>query len=298
MTDYQINGKKSLERAECSVRRLREHFAGLKASAIDSARIGQYISVRLDEGAANATINRELAALKRMFNLAARCTPPKLDRVPHIALLQERNIRTGFFEYSEFIALRDALPEHLKGFVTFGYKSGWRVSEIKDLQWGQVDLVQAIVTLNPGETKNSEARTMYMDDELLAVIERQRQMQKQRGMLLPYVFTNAAGTDQLKSFTTEWNRACAEADIGERRFHDFRRTACRNMVRAGIPERVVMQISGHKTRSVFDRYNIVSDGDLRIAAKRQEEYLHDLSRQISTKTRTVLEFPAREGLPQ
>jgi integrase len=84
----------------------------------------------MDEGATNATINRELSTLKRMLNLGAKQTPPKVDRVPHISMLKENNVRRGFFEHSEFVALRNALLSYLKGFVTFGYKTGWRFSEV------------------------------------------------------------------------------------------------------------------------------------------------------------------------
>ena len=75
----------------------------------------------------NATINRELAALKRMLNLGAVQTPPRVDRLPFIPMLKENNTRKGFFEHGDYLALRDTLPEHLKGFVTFAYKTGWRV---------------------------------------------------------------------------------------------------------------------------------------------------------------------------
>ena len=100
---------------------------------ITSPKIEACIENRLTEGAANASINRELSALKRMLNLGARQMPPKVYRVPYVPMLKENNVRKGFFEHAEFVALRDHLPDYLKGFVTFAYKKGWRVSEITGL---------------------------------------------------------------------------------------------------------------------------------------------------------------------
>lgn len=274
--DYKINGKKSLERAELSVEHLKGRFAGLKAVQITTPVINEYVLSRLEAGAAHATINRELAALKRMFNLGLRQTPAIVDKVPHIPSLNERNARKGFFEHGEYLALREALPDYLKGLVTFAYKCGWRLEEITGLKWSQVDLNQGIVRLEVGETKNDDGRTIYLDEELNAIFQKQWEYCKHADKQPIYVFQNHRGTDRLKRFYKTWKKACEDAGIGVKIFHDFRRTAVRNMVRSGVSERVAMMISGHKTRSVFDRYNIVNDQDLKLAAKRQSEYLESL----------------------
>ena len=291
LADYRVNNKKSLRSVEFNLNHLREFFEGFRVTQITTPKINAYIEKRLEEGAANATINRELAALKRMLNLGAQQTPPKVDRVPHIPMLKENNTRKGFFEHGDFIALRDALPSYLKGFVTFAYKTGWRVSEISGLTWSQVDRKQGIVWLEVGETKNDEGRTVHLDDELREIFNRQWELRRERKILTCYVFTNKDGMDKIKNFRKSWNTACEDAGIGRRLFHDFRRTAVRNMVRAGIPERVAMMVSGHKTRSVFERYNIVSDSDLRLAAQKQEAYLKT---QMVTKTVTIADFPIKK----
>jgi integrase len=272
--DYEINKKKSISKAKRSINHLKKSFGDMKANKINTTAIKNYIEVRLDEGASNASINRELAALKRLMNIGARQTPPKVDRVPYIAMLKENNVRKGFFEHDEFLKLRDYLPLYLKGLVTFAYKLGWRVSEITGLKWDQIDRVQGIVRLNPGDTKNDEGRTVYLDTELNEIINKQWELRKQSQRVLHYVFPNRTGNDKIKDFRFSWNKAFKDAEIDRKLMHDCRRSAVRNMIRAGISENVAMKISGHKTRSVFDRYNIVSGSDLKEASKRQELYLN------------------------
>ena len=287
LADYRINGKRSLVRAERSVEHLKTFFEGARVTHITSPAIQNYIEKRREQKAANATINRELAALKRMLNLGARQTPPKVDRVPFIPMVQENNVRKGFFEHGDFLKLRDGMPDHLKGFITFAYKTGWRLSEITGLTWDKVDFNQRVVRLDPGETKNNEARTVSMDDEVLEILQRQKELRGKSGIVLPNVFLNADGTDQVKRFDKSWKTACKTTEIGKRLFHDFRRSAVRNMVRAGVPERVAMMISGHKTRSVFERYNIVSEEDIKLAAQKQAVYLQS---QTVTFSGTIVDF--------
>lgn len=186
-------------------------------------------------------------------------------------MLKESNARKGFFEYAEFIALREQFALELQAVLTFGYHTGWRKNEILSLRWNQVDLNNRTVRLDPGTTKNGDGRTVILEGELLELFKQQwerRPVAKIPGqsptLLCAYVFHRRG--KPIKDFRDAWNKACTAAGLDGRIFHDFRRTAVRNMVRAGVPERVAMMVSGHKTRSVFDRYNIVNEEDLKQAA--------------------------------
>ena len=161
----------------------------------------------------------------------------------------------------------------LKGFVAFADKYGWRISAISSLTWKQVDRRQGVVRLEVEETKNDDARTVYLDDELKDIYSHQWENRKISRKILPYVFLNRSGTDRIKDITKAWKKACKEAGFGVKIFHDFRRITVRNMVRSEIPERIAMMIYGHKTRNVFDQYNIVNDQDLKLASLKQAEYL-------------------------
>lgn len=192
------------------------------------------------------------------------------------------NTRKGFFEHSDYDGLLAALPSYLRPVIAFAYRTGWRKGEILNLTWDRVDLREGLVRLEAGDTKNDEGRTVYLDPELKTILKQQF---KERRLGCPYVFHR--GGEKIEGFRKSWIAACKEIKQDGRLFHDFRRTAIRNLVRAGVPERVAMMISGHKTRSVFERYNIVSPEGLRQAALRQDAYLRSLEDHSNFHTGTV-----------
>ncbi len=251
-------------------------FCGYRAVNITTDGIREFIRKRQEEGAANGTINRSLALLRRMFRLAVE--DGKLRDVPHFPMLKEAPPRKGFLEYVDFQTLRQELPEHLRPVATTGYYTGMRLGEILGLRWNNVDFLSGELRLDPGTTKNDEPRTVPLTGELLEMLKSERQ----RNPHAEFVFTQNGR--RVGSFYKAWKSACKRAGLAGLLFHDLRRTGLRNLVRAGVPERVAMAISGHKTRAVFERYNIVSGRDLKDAARKLETYL---AQQNGDKTGTI-----------
>ena len=190
LNEYRANGRKSLDRMEDAVDHLREFFAGCRAQAISTERTLAYVRHRQEQQAANATINRELAALKRMFRLGEKAG--QVVRRPYIDMLQEHNARTGFFERSEFDAVLAHLPADLRAVFEVAYITGWRVkSEILTRQWAHVDFRSGWLRLEPGETKNDEGRQFPLTPDLRAVLERERSIagETTAGAIIPCVST-------------------------------------------------------------------------------------------------------------
>jgi integrase len=254
-------------------------FTGRRAHEATTQDIQAYTRERQTAGASNAEINRELALLKRAYNLAYRAE--RITKKPYIPMLVERNVRQGFFELREFEAILSHLPDSLRPPMTFAYYTGWRMaSEILKLTWSQVDLEAGTVRLEAHTTKNDDARPIYLPQVLLDVLEQQWQEHLEQYADCPYIFHRRG--NRVISYAKDWRKAITEAGLVGKLPHDFRRTAVRNLVRAGVPERVAMAITGHKTRSVFERYNIVSDGDLREAARRLDSAMTAQTTTLST----------------
>ncbi len=274
VTDYKANDRKSLDGVTRIVARLKNAFGHRRAHELRTADIQQYVVDRQtaprpdEEGAENATINRELAALKRAFNLALK--GEKILRKPYIPMLEEHNTRTGFLGEIEYLALRDALPAPLNHVLAFAYVYGWRKSEILALTWDRVDLTAGTVRLDPDTTKNDEGRLVVLTGELRALFGRlwteTKALAERKGKPIPWVF-HRLGLP-VKDFRGAWETACTKAGLAGKVPHDLRRTAVRNMERAGIPRSVAMKITGHKTEAIYRRYAIVSEGDLREAARK------------------------------
>jgi integrase len=280
--DYQANGRRSADRLEYSLAHLLPVFGTRPAMQVTSADVTRYRAQRLAETVphncpaephrcpvtAPATVNRELAALKRMFSLAVK--GERLQRMPYIEMLKENNARRGFFEREQFEAVRAHLPDYAQPPATFAYLTGWRLkSEILPLQWRQVDFRAGVVTLDVGTTKNRDGRTFPMVPELRALLEVQRTttdtLQKKIGAIVPWLFHRTKRGRSLKGFTKSWRAACLAAGLPGRIPHDFRRTAVRNLERAGVPRSTAMAMAmvGHRTESIYRRYAIVDEVMLR-----------------------------------
>jgi len=190
----------------------------------------------------------------------------RLLHKPYIPMLLEDNVRAGFFEADAFEAMREHLPVPLRAVMTFAYYTGWRIgSEVLGLEWRQVDRSARIVRLDVGCTKNNRGRTFPYGrhSELVALMEQQGTEHRRLvavGTLCVRVFHRKGRP--IKSFRAAFESACKAARCPGRLIHDSRRTAVRNLVQAAVLERTATTISGYKTRSLFDRYDKVSEADI------------------------------------
>ena len=259
--DYKLNGKKSADRIEFGKKHLIKNLGeNTPIEEITEQSIENYKHTRKGEKAANGTLNRELALLRRGFNLLR--IQKRISQGPRISLLQENNVRQGFIEVWEYREILKHLPEHLRPLITFLYKTGWRKSEALNMTWQMVDFNRRQVRLPAGYTKNNKPRIFPFDEELEGIFKRLWNEKEQRKSGSPYVFLNKQKTERIVDFRGSWDSACDDAKIGKRLIHDMRRSAVRNMVESGVSEKVAMELSGHLTRSVFENYHIVSTDDL------------------------------------
>jgi integrase len=215
-----------------------------------------------------ANVNRTIAVLKRMFNLAVREDLVLKNPCWKIKMLPENNARDRILSNDEQRRLLSYLPPHAAQIVQFSILTGMRAGEVYNLAWDRVDFKQRVIRLESEDTKNSEPRVIYLNDELLDIM---CEAGKVRGFGHKRVFTYKG--QPIASIKTCFRRACRMAGIDNFRFHDLRHTFNTNMRKAGVDQSVIMKLTGHKTPSMFQRYNTVDLADAKDAYQKLEEML-------------------------
>jgi integrase len=283
--DYRVRNHRTLPDAKRRVRlHLKPFWSGSRAAFIRKPHVDRYIVLRQDAGASPATINRELALLRRAINLGHESG--KLNHPARISLLPEDSARSGFFSDEQMARVIRELPEHLQPMIRFAFVTGWRIrSEILPLEWRQVDFSEGSVRLDAGKTKNRKPRLFPMTSEIRELLERQKALtdavQRRRGAVVRWVFHRDG--ERIRDFYGAWRGGCRRAGCPGRIPHDLRRTAVRNMIKSGLSERVAMKLTGHETRTIFGRYLIVDEDDLKLAVERLEAAGRSPALQSSSK---------------
>jgi integrase len=286
LKDYELREVRSLaqirahmgfqedSRTDKKPRKILEAFGHTKVVDLSAEDVKSYVARRKREDAANATINRETQILGQAIR-------PFLEQlklpVPEIARLPENNVREGFFSRAELEAIVSRLLDDLKDFCRWAYLTAWRKGEIASHQWADVDAEGRTIRLSWRKSKNRKARTMVLAGELADIIDRRSAIRTTltvKGGKCDYVFCREDGRP-VGDIRKAWASACKAAGV-TRHFHDLRRTGVRNMTRAGVEESVAMAISGHKTRAVFDRYNITDEADIADAVIKTQAYVETL----------------------
>jgi integrase len=325
--DYTNEGQATKEIQGRWTLHLEPFFGRLRATDVGTNHLQRYIKLRREEGASPATINRELSIVRRGFNLALDADPPKVKAAPRIKKLAESDPRTGFLTPEHHSALAQACTSvgglALRSIFECGVSYGWRLKEltgVNGLKVSQVDFAANSIRLEVGKTKNGDGRLVAMTSTVRELLLQLCVGKKPKD----YVFTRERDGSPVISFRRAWEAACCAAGVGrfvcrdcdevvdaDRRcaacnrrfkaddvkydgliFHDLRRTAVSGMVDAGIPEKVAMTISGHKTRAIFDRYHIVPKAQLRDAARKMEAHR---AQQVEAVAATETEQETRES---
>lgn len=275
-------GRRSVEKMVSHIKPVHAFFGQHRAVAVTSVMVEKYKAERRRAGKAPATVNRELEALRRAYSWGAKQKPALVADVLSVSFFPEDNARQGFFERADFDALLAHVKDaDLRDFIEWGFWTGMRAGEISKLTWAMLDRETRTLRLHATAAKTGKGRVLVLAGPLLRIIERRISA---RRLDCPLVFHRVAKGlpgQPVKDFRRAWALACKAVGLPAGRkagftFHDTRRTAIRNLIRAGVDQAVAMKISGHETTSTFRRYNITSEEDLRAAMEKVAAYVERL----------------------
>jgi len=237
---------------------------------------------------APATVNRHLEIMKRIFNLALREDMVEKNPCLKVSKLAENNRRDRVITHAQYQALVAALPKCAADIVTTAYYTGMRAGEIFNLTWKKVRLEEGYIDLLAADTKTSEPRRVPLNGELRRLFT---ELMKVRHLKHDRAFTYQGSP--IREIKRSFQTACRAAGIEDFRFHDLRHTFNTNMRKAGVDRSVIMKITGHKTMSMFERYNTVDGQDAIDAYQRLEEFLGQ-RRPVQEVTAILLQAPLQQ----
>lgn len=267
--DYRLRNLRGIKPEEWRYNaHVKPALGSLQASKFGTNQVRTYVATRREEGASDSSINRELSLVRRGFKLGSREDPPLVRKIPHIPKLEEDNARSGFLEADQYMRLLEELPERLKALFVCAYHVGTRKGELRKIQDHQVDFEARKICFRASQTKGKKARAVPIYGDMEYWLRRQLERRPEG---CPWVFFYRR--QPVGAHLEGWAEACTRAGVPALYFHDLRRSAVRNMTRAGVPRSIAMEVIGHKTESMYRRYDIVSDGDLDIVGEKMEEYL-------------------------
>lgn len=250
LDDMRVQGRRSLVSMETHCLRIKEVFGKIRTVDLTTSQIQQWIRNRLGAGYARGTVKVWAAYLRAALRWAWKAE--LLTRVPHVPSLRVDNARRGFFERDEFERVVALLPKPIDDVARFAHLTGWRKQEILGLSWAMVDRQQKVIRLP--RSKNGEGRVLPLVGELWKLVERRWSARVVGDRLAEWVFHRHG--NPVRDIKHVWHRACEEAGVPGRYLHDCRRTAARDMVAAGASPHEAMQVTGHRSLAMFERYNI------------------------------------------
>lgn len=263
--------KDDIGRAETLNEEFGNHFAGeIKPAMVEGYQHGllNRSCKKRKNNYTPATVNRLLALMKRIFNLALREEFVEKNPCLKVTVLPENNKRDRIITRAEFDRIVSNMPKHSAQIVMVAYYTGMRAGEILNLTWEKLNLKEGYIDLSFQDTKTAEPRRIYMSEPIRTLFE---EMAKVKYIAHRYVFTFQG--KPLKSIRTSFKNACKTAGIRDFRFYDLRHTFNTNMRKAGVDRSVIMKITGHKSVSMFERYNTVDSCDAKDALQLLGEFL-------------------------
>lgn len=269
------------------LKKFNSEFGNKIVGQIKPADLENLQAKRKKEGSADATIDQELGKVKTMIfkafdnDLVGGDTIKAFKRVKKL-LKGNANARDKILTRDEFDNLLTHSSRHLKGILATAYYTGMRKGEILKLTWNKVDLKNRLISLEAQDTKDKEPRDIPICDELYEILR-----SIPRALYPPHVFLYK-GKPISRDLRTALRKACKKAGILYSRFakdgfilHDLRHTFNTNMRKAGVPESVIMEITGHSTREMFDRYNTIDIEDTRQAVNQLQNYLRSVNQNVN-----------------